>query len=252
MRLAGKTALITGASRNTGRAIALEFASEGANVILGAQSSREALESVASECRELGVGAIAMLGDVANVDDVAAMTRLGLDTFGAIDALVSTVAIRPHTPITDLTLEELHRVMEVNLFASFYFAREIAPVMIKQESGSIIAIGGLTAISGTKNSTASAASKAGLLGLIRALAVELGPFGVRANMVVPGNIATEVDDPASHSEAERNVQESNNRSPLRRAGHPREIAKACVFLASDDASYITGEHLMCNGGRFID
>ena len=180
------------------------------------------------------------------------MVQAGLDKFGTIDSLVSTVAIRPHTSIVNLSLEELHRVMEVNLFGSFYLAKSVAPVMMKQGSGSIIAIGGLTAISGTKNSTASAASKAGLLGLIRALAVELGPHGVRANMVVPGNIATEDVDPSSHSESDRNTQESNDRSPLRRAGRPEEIASACVFLASEDASYITGEHLMCNGGRFID
>jgi 3-oxoacyl-[acyl-carrier protein] reductase len=252
MRLAGQTTLVTGASRNTGRAIALRFAAEGANVILGAQTSRDALESVAAECQEFGVQALPMLGDVANPDDVQALVDAGMEKFGRIDSVVSTVAIRPHTSIVELSLGELHRVIEVNLYGSFHLAQSVTPHMINQKGGSIIAIGGLTAISGTKNSSASGASKAGLLGLIRALAVELGPYGIRANMVVPGNIATETEDPASHSSADRNIQESNDRSPLRRAGSPSEIAAACLFLASEDGSYVTGEHLMCNGGRFID
>lgn len=251
MRLAGQTALITGASRNIGRAIALEFAAEGSNVVLGARTDRHALDEVAEACRKLGVGAIARLGDVSDPADVETLVAAGNEEFGAIDTLVMTVAIRPHTPITELSVEELRRVMDVNLFGSFYLAKAVATSMIERERGSIIAIGGLTAISGTKNSTASAASKAGVLGLIRALAVELGPFGVRANMVVPGNVDTVPSSPDAH-EASRNAAESNNRSPLKRAGRPDEIAKACVFLASSDASYITGEHLLCNGGRFID
>jgi 3-oxoacyl-[acyl-carrier protein] reductase len=193
-----------------------------------------------------------MLGDVASPDDVQCLTDAGMEEFGRIDSLVSTVAIRPHTSIIDLSLEELHRVMEVNLYGSFHLAKAVAPHMIAQGSGSIITIGGLTAISGTKNSSASAASKAGLVGLIRALAVELGPYGVRANMVVPGNIANEVPEPASHSSEAHDPAASNARSPLRRAGSPAEIAAACLFLASADGSYVTGEHLICNGGRFIN
>jgi NAD(P)-dependent dehydrogenase (short-subunit alcohol dehydrogenase family) len=251
-RLAGKTALVTGASRNTGRAIALRFAAEGANVVLGAKSAGAELDAVADECRSFGVESLAYLADVASIESVNAMVHAGLERFGAIDVLASTVAIRPHTPITELSAEEWSEVLGINLCGTFYLVKAIVPSMIERKSGSIIAIGGLSAVSGTNNATASAASKAGLLGLIRALAVELGPHGIRANMVVPGNIDTVVTNPEWHPNAQRGASASNDRSPLRRAGRPDEIASACLFLASDDGSYVTGEHLMCNGGRFID
>lgn len=254
MRLQGKTALITGASRNIGKAIALAFAREGANLVLNTRANQEELSAVAAACEGLGVRTLPVLADVAQAEQVGRMVEQGLQHFGAIDILVSNAAIRPHKPITDTTIEEWHQVMGVDLHATFYLSKALIPSMIQHRTGSIIAIGGLSSLTGRPNTTAVTAAKTGLLGFIRALAAEVGAHGIRANMVMPGSTDTERRYPEWYPElrdAPRGSPAHVQDIPLGRQGTPEEVAAACVFLASDESSYITGDRILCMGGRFL-
>ena len=254
MRLEGKTALITGASRNIGKAIAVAFAREGANLILNTRTNQEDLHAVTAECQALGARTLAMLGDVADADQVSHVVEQGLQHFGHIDVLVSNAAIRPHKPITDVSVEEWHQVMTVNLHATFYLCKALVPSMMQHHTGSIIALGGMASMTGRPNTVAVATAKTGLLGLIRALAAELGPYGIRANMIMPGSMATERRYPEwypEYSETSVHAPERLRRIPLGRQGKPEELAATCVFLASDESSYITGDRILCMGGSFI-
>jgi NAD(P)-dependent dehydrogenase (short-subunit alcohol dehydrogenase family) len=254
MRLSGRTALITGASRNIGRAIALSFAAEGADLVLNTRVNREELEAVAAECRKVGVRVVTALADVADAAAVQAMVTRGLGELGAIDVLVSNAAIRPHKSLTDTTLEEWHHVLGVNLHSTFYLARAVVPAMKERRRGSIIALGGLSSVTGRPNTAAVTTAKTGLLGLVRALAAELGPFGIRANMVMPGYIDTErryAEWYPEFKQAPPGSPEQLKQIPLGRLGRPEDIADACVFLASDASAYVTGDTMRVMGGRFI-
>lgn len=254
MRLSGRTALITGASRNIGRAIALAFAAEGADLVLNTRVNREELEAVAAECRKAGVRVVTALADVADAAAVQAMVTRGLGELGAIDVLVSNAAIRPHKSLTDTTLEEWHHVLGVNLHSTFYLARAVVPAMKERRRGSIIALGGLSSVTGRPNTAAVTTAKTGLLGLVRALAAELGPFGIRANMVLPGYIDTERRYAEWYPEFKQTPPgspEQLKQIPLGRLGRPEDIADACVFLASDASAYVTGDTMRVMGGRFI-
>lgn len=254
MQLAGKTAFITGASRNIGRAIALAFAAEGADLVLNTRANREELEGVAAECRKVGVRAVPVLGDIADAAAVETMMRQGVAELGTIDVLVCNAAIRPHTSVTETSIEDWHRVLGVNLHSAFYLARAVVPGMKERRSGSIIAIGGQSSLTGRPNTAAVTAAKTGLLGLVRALAAELGPSGIRVNMVVPGTMDTErryAEWYPEFRQAPPGAPEQLKQIPLGRLGRPEEIADACVFLASDASSYITGDEIRVMGGRII-
>ena len=253
-KLQGRTALITGASRNIGRAIALAFAAEGADLVLNTRANAEELEAVAAECRKAGVRALAVLADVADAAAVESMVRRGLAELGAIDVVVSNAAIRPHKALTETSLEEWHRVLDVNLNSAFYLARAIVPSMKERRRGSIIAIGGQSSLTSRPNTAAVTTAKTGLLGLVRALAAELGPFGVRVNMVAPGFIDTErryAEWYPEFQQAPPGAPEQLGQIPLRRLGRPEDIADACLFLASDASAYVTGDVIRVMGGRVI-
>src|SRR5215471_20430437 len=161
MKLAGRTAFISGASRNIGRAIALAFAAEGADLVLNTRVNRDELEAVAAECRKAGVRVVPVLGDIADASTVEVMVKHGLAELGAIDVLVCNAAIRPHTAVTETSLDDWHRV------------RAVIPGMKERRRGSIIAIGGQSSLTGRPHTAAVTAAKTGLLGLVRALAAEL-------------------------------------------------------------------------------
>src|SRR3989475_3420850 len=184
-RLQRRTALITGASRNIGRAIALAFAAEGADLVLNTRVNREELETVAAECRTAGVRAVPVLADVADAAAVDSMVRLGLAELGAIDVLVCNAAIRPHTAITETSLDDWHRVLAVNLHSAFYLARAVVPAMKERKRGSIIAIGGQSSPTGGANTAAATPAKSRLPGPVRALAPQLRAFCNRAHNVLP-------------------------------------------------------------------
>jgi 3-oxoacyl-[acyl-carrier protein] reductase len=254
MKLQGRTAFVTGASRNIGRAIALAFAAEGADLVLNTRANREELEGVADECRKLGVRVVSVLGDIGDAAAVESMVRNALAVLPSIDVLVCNAAIRPHKPITETSLEDWHHVLAVNLHSAFYLAREVVPGMKERGRGSIIALGGQSSITGRPGTAAVTAAKTGLLGLVRALAAELGPSGIRVNMVVPGTIDTErryAEWYPEFRQAPPGGPEQVKRIPLGRLGRPEDIAEACLFLASDASAYITGDTIRVMGGSVI-
>ncbi len=254
MRLEHKTAMITGASRNIGAEIARTFAREGANLILNTRQSAEELEAVAAECRELGVQTHTVIGDVADPDRVADMVAEGIDALGTVDVLVSNVAVRPHKPILEVTVEEWQSVMATNLHSAFYLIHSVLPGMIEQRSGSIIGLGGQSAITGRPDTAIVTTAKTGLLGLIRAVAAECAQYGVRANLVNPGSTDTSRAHPEWYPEFEdvaRGSDQHLKEIPLGRQGTVRDIANACLFYASDESAYVTGDRMNVVGGRYI-
>ena len=254
MRLEGKTAMITGASRNIGAHVARTFAREGADLVLNTRSSQPELESVAAECRELGVNTHIVMGDVADPDRVDEMVQEGIDALGRIDILVSNVAIRPHKPILEVSNEEWQQVMAVNLFPAFYLVKAVLPGMMERRNGSIIALGGQSAITGRPETISVTTAKTGLLGMIRAIAAEMAPYNIRANMVNPGSTDTERRSPEWYPEFQEVPQGSDahmNSIPMRRQGTVDDIANACLFYASDESGYITGDRMNVVGGRYI-
>src|SRR5437867_11599862 len=254
MRLNGKIALTPRATHNYGHANALAFAAEGADLVLNTRLNREELEAVAAECRTAGVRAVPVLADVADAAAVDSMVRLGLAELGAIDVLVCNAAIRPHTAITETSLDDWHRVLAVNLHSAFYLARAVVPAMKERQRGSIIAIGGQSSLTGRPNTAAVTTAKTGLLGLVRALAAEPGPFGVRVNMVAPGFIDTERRYAEWHphfQQAPPGAPEQPGHIPLPRLGRPEDIADACLSLAPDASAYVTGDVIRVMGGRVI-
>jgi 3-oxoacyl-[acyl-carrier protein] reductase len=254
MKLQGRTAFVTGASRNIGRAIALAFAAEGADLVLNTRANREELEGVADECRKLGVRVVSVLGDIGDAAAVESMVKNALAVLPSIDVLVCNAAIRPHKPITETSLEDWHHVFAVNLHSAFYLARAVVPGMKERGRGSIIALGGQSSVTGRPGTAAVTAAKTGLLGLVRALAAELGPSGIRVNMVVPGTIDTErryAEWYPEFRQAPPGGPEQVKRIPLGRLGRPEDIAEACLFLASDASAYITGDTIRVMGGSVI-
>lgn len=253
MRLAGKTALVSGASRNIGRTIALTFAREGADVILVSSKSSDELREVARECEALGVCALPLQADVSKHEEVSRMVQQGLERFGKIDTLVSVAAIRPHKPLLEISPEDWHHVMAVNLDANFYLAKAVAPGMMERKSGNIVALGGMSSVKALPIRAHVATSKTGLHGLIKSLAHELGPHGIRANLLVLANIETKRLNPEWYPDSGGNPTNSERLAtiPLRRSGTPQEVANVALFLASDDSSFVTGDRIICAGGEYM-
>ncbi|MDE2938141.1 MAG: SDR family oxidoreductase [Chloroflexota bacterium] len=254
MRLQGKTALITGASRNIGRQVALTFAREGADLVLNTRQSLKELEELAAQCRELGVNTHLAMGDVSDPNTAAGVVEQGIAALGKVDILVSNVAIRPHKPILEISNEEWQQVMEINLFPAFYLIKAVLPGMMERRSGSIIAMGGQSAITGRPDTALVTTAKTGLLGLIRAVAAEMAPYNIRANMVNPGSTDTTRAHPEWYPEFQDVARGSDSHVasiPMRRQGTVHDIAEACLFFASDESGYITGDRLNVMGGRYI-
>lgn len=254
MRLSGKTALITGASRNIGRQVALTFAREGADLALNTRQSRPELEKVADQCRELGVNTHIAMGDVSDPDTAAGIVAEGIAALGKVDILVSNVAVRPHKPILEISNAEWRQVMEINLFPAFYLIKAVLPGMVARRSGSIIALGGQSAITGRPDTALVTTAKTGLLGLIRAVAAEMAPYNIRANMVNPGSTDTRRAHPEWYPEFQevaRGSAEHIAGIPLGRQATVQDIADACLFFASEESAYITGDRLNVVGGRYI-
>ncbi len=249
MRFKGKTVLVSGAGRNIGKAIALAFAGEGADMILVSRTGSE-VKAVGEECKALGVKALALEGDAGKHEDVERVVADGLKHFGKVDALISVVGLRPHKPFWDFGYDEWQQVFNVNVHSTFFFAKALAPSMIKRQSGSIVALGGMSSLTGMRPGIgAVSASKHGLYGLIKGMAIDLGPHRIRANLIAVGNIDTVRQNPEWYRPGEE-MRPEHEHLALQSNGSSQEVAKTALFLASDDASYITGDRIVCSGGRF--
>jgi 3-oxoacyl-[acyl-carrier protein] reductase len=234
--LQGRVALVTGAGRNIGRAIALDLAAAGASVIVNAKSSGSEIDAVAAQ-----IGGLAVLADVTDEAAVARMVSEALERFGRLDILVNNAALRAVEPLEHITLKHWREVTAVILDGAWICARACIPYVSKSDGGSIVNVGGMSAHTGAAGRPHVVAAKAGLVGLTRALAHDLAPQGVTVNCVVPGLIETKRTTPSAHQ----------GESVLGRRGTPGEVAAAVRFLAGPGARYITGQTLHVNGGGFL-
>lgn len=246
MTLKNKVALVTGSGRNLGRAIALAFAREGADVVVNSRSNPAEAELVAEEARVSGVRAIATLADVSDRSQVETMFQQALEAFGRVDILVSNAAIRPQKSFVDLTVEEWKQAIGVILDGAFYCTQAALSSMLANQFGRVIYITGDGAYSGVAQRAHVSAAKMGLTGLARGLATEFAEQNITFNIISPGRMDTTRDnsfyaDPASMQRVDD--------IPVKRLGNPDEIANACVFLSTNEAAYITGQTLHVNGGR---
>ena len=241
--LAGQVALVTGAGINIGRATALELARAGAAVAVNTRASREAAGSVVREICAMGGEAELYLADIADAAQVGQMVRGVIERFGRIDILVLNASVRRETRFTDMSYEQWRVPLAISLDGAFHCIKACLPSMIAAGRGSIIALTGSNVLAGGIGKVHSSAAKSGLTGMIRALARELGPQGIRANCVSPGMIDT---SRPSHRSPRR---EPKGLVPLNRYGESEEIAAAVRFLCGPGASYITGQTVHVNGGQ---
>lgn len=242
--LAGKVALVTGAGKNIGRAIALSLARDGAKVVVNGRADAAAIEAVASEIRALGRHAEAGLADVS---DPEAVTRL-VAQVGPIDILVCNAGLRRQTPFLEMSLAEWREILSVALDGAFILSRAVLPGMVARGGGSIVALSGISTHVGTPNRAHVSASKAGLEGLMRAIAVEFAPQGIRANCVAPGAV-----DTARGASAGAMPQGLGREDgiPMRRKASIEEIASVVRMLAGPEGGYVTGQTIHVNGGAFL-
>ncbi len=240
MKLEGRVALVTGSGRNIGRATVLKLASEGADVIVNAKSNEREAQSVADEARALGVRALSVLADVADPKQVEHMVSTALGEFGRVDILVNNAAVRPHKPFAELTTEDWEGVRGVVLDGAFYCTRAVVPSMMEHGFGRIIFLVGDGAFVGSGQRAHVSAAKMGLVGLARALAMEYRSSNIRVNVVSPGVIDT-TRDASWYPEG----------MDTEAVGTTADVAAACLFLASEDSAYVTGQTLHVNGGRGV-
>ena len=242
--LTGKTALVTGATRGIGRAIALRFAAEGANVAFTYRSQNEAAQSLMAEIETMGVQAKGYSSDAASFEDAHAVVEDVKAVFGRIDILVNNAGITKDGLMMRMDEAQWDAVIDTNLKSAFNFIHACTPIMARQRGGSIINMSSVVGVAGNAGQCNYAASKAGLIGLSKSIAKEMGPRGVRSNCIAPGFIATDMT-----SALPENVrQEWEKQIPLRRGGTPEDVAGVALFLASDLSGYVTGQVINCCGG----
>jgi 3-oxoacyl-[acyl-carrier protein] reductase len=233
--LEGKTALVTGGSRGIGAEVARELARAGANVVVGYRSGAEEAEAIASE-----IDGRAVQADVSNVEDAKRL----VEEAGDVDVLVNNAGITRDGVLARMTDDDWRSVLETNLSSVFYTCRAVSRGMMKRRGGSIVNLSSIVGLHGNWGQSNYAASKGGIVAFTKSLAQELGSRGVRANVVAPGYIKTQLTD-AIPEEAQ---QQMLGLTPLGRFGEPEDVARAVRFLSSDDASFITGEVVVVGGG----
>ena len=239
-----RTALITGSGRNIGRACALALAADGFNLVVNGSSDQEACEQTAAMARELGVKAEVALGNVGQEADAKKIAAKALLHFDAIDILICNAAIRPSDAFLEMTDEQWYRVINTNFMGSFWLARACLPGMVNKGWGRIINFAGMNAIHGYNGRAHVSASKHAVWGLTKALAKEFAPKGITANIISPGPIEGERNDPtmAAH------IAEMVDRVPVGRLGTGDEVAAACALLVSDKGGFINEQMIQINGG----
>ena len=250
MSLEGRTALVTGSGRNIGKAIAVALAGKGTNVVTNARVTMAEAEAVAEECRKMGVRARAIQADASNHDQVRTMARQALEEFGTIDILVNNVGVSPTMPFLEMTDEDWEICLRVSLFSVFYVTRELIKPMVDQGWGRIINIGGQAGLRGTYQKAHNAAAKMGVIGFTREIATEFSGYGITCNHVGPGSIS---GSPRQHYFESRPPDQAYSELLRRqihvgRPGTVEEVANVAAFLATEEASYVTGQTILVNGG----
>lgn len=239
-----KVALITGATRGIGKAIAMKFAEAGANIAFTYRQKNGAAEEVEKEISAMGVTCKGYAADAADYTVTADVVKQIHTDFGKIDVLVNNAGITKDGLLMRMTEEQWDDVISTNLKSAFNFTRAVVPIMAKQRAGSIINMSSVVGVSGNAGQCNYSASKAGLIGLAKSVAKEMGPRGIRANCIAPGFIITDMT-----SAIPEDMREAWSKTiPLRRGGVPEDVANVALFLASDMSAYVTGQVINCCGG----
>ncbi|MEH7177211.1 3-oxoacyl-[acyl-carrier-protein] reductase [Neobacillus vireti] len=247
MSLKGKIALVTGASRGIGREIALELARQGANVAVNYAGNEEKANAVVDEIKAIGTEAFVIKCDVSNTEEVTAMVKETVDRFGKLDILVNNAGITKDNLLMRMKEDEWDDVININLKGVFLCTKAVTRQMMKQRVGRIINITSVVGVSGNPGQANYVSAKAGVIGLTKTTAKELASRSITVNAIAPGFITTDMTDKLS----EEVTAEMLKQIPLARLGEPKDIAKMTAFLASDDASYITGQTIHVNGGMVM-
>ena len=237
-----KTVLITGGSRGIGKALVEQFSSAGYAVAFTYKNSENKAKSLAES-----TGALAIRADSASSADITKAVNTVIECLGEVDILVNNAAVSSFSLLTDLTEEEWNNTLSVNLTAPFLYSKAVIPGMVRKKEGRIVNISSMWGLVGASCEAHYSASKAGLIGLTKALAKELGPSGITVNAVAPGLIATDMNKALSAED----ISSICDETPLMRMGKPEEVARAVMYLCGDDASFITGEVLNISGGFVI-
>lgn len=245
--LTDQVAIVTGASRGIGRSIALYLAKLGAKVVVNYSGSKEKAEAVANEIQENGGTAIAVQANVANSDDVSALMKETIGTFGRIDILVNNAGITRDNLLMRMKEDDWDAVMNTNLKGVFLCTKAVSRQMMKQRAGRIVNIASIVGVSGNAGQANYVAAKAGVIGLTKTSAKELAARNIYVNAVAPGFIDTEMTEELPEDIKEQML----GQIPLAKLGNPEDVAKVVAFLASDDASYMTGQTLHVDGGMVM-
>jgi 3-oxoacyl-[acyl-carrier protein] reductase len=245
--LTGKVALVTGAGKGIGRAIALKLAQHGASIVINYRSSAKEAEEVIEEIRNSGGKAEMVQGDVSNFEDADKVIKFAVLNFGRLDILVNNAGITKDTLLLRMKEEDFSKVLDVNLKGVFNCTKHASAVMLKQKSGRIINISSVVGLMGNAGQSNYAAAKAGILGFTKSIAKELGTRGITVNAIAPGFITTDMTEVLSDKVKEKLIENV----PLKRLGSPEDVANLAAFLASDNASYITGQVINVDGGMVM-
>ena len=245
--LKGKCALVTGASRGIGKAIALKLASLGANLVLNYRSSEQEALEVEKQVKDMGVDAISIKGDISKLEDVETLVSTAKEKFGTIDIMVNNAGITKDTLILRMKEEDFDTVIDVNLKGVFNCLKTITPVMVRQKYGKIINLSSVVGISGNAGQVNYSASKAGVIGMTKSLAKEVGSRGINVNAVAPGFIETDMTDVLG----DKYKDEIKKNIPLKKLGKPEDVANVVAFLASENSDYITGQVIHVDGGMLM-
>ncbi|TAJ33049.1 MAG: SDR family oxidoreductase [Reyranella sp.] len=243
--LQGKVALVSGAGKNIGRTIALALAQDGASIVVNGRSDKAAVDGVVAEIVKAGGKAVAAMGDVSDPAVPPRLAEEAAKAFGGVDILVSNAGLRKQTPFLDMSFDEWRGIMSVALDGAFLLGKAVVPQMVKRGGGAFVAISGISTHVGTPNRCHVSASKSGLEGLMRALAVELAPHRITCNALAPGAI----DTTRGASAGPRPVE--NRPIPLKRFGTVDEIAAMVRLLVGPQGTFITGQTIHVNGGEFL-
>lgn len=242
--LEGKVALITGAARGIGKAIAVKYASEGANIVFTDLNNDDNALATKAELESYGVKVMAVASNAASFEESHKVVEDTVKEFGRLDILVNNAGITKDGLMMRMSEQQWDAVITVNLKSAFNFVHAVTPVMMRQKGGCIINMSSVVGVGGNAGQANYSASKAGMIGLTKSIAQELGSRGVRANAVAPGFIMTEMTDKLP----EDVKKEWAAQIPLRRGGTPEDVANVCTFLASDLSSYVTGQVISVCGG----